>query len=446
MASGFDSRSQADYSALFDELFPLCRSITGPGLMDSLELFQRHMPLEVESVASGTRVFDWEAPPEWRIRAARLTGPDGETVVDFADSTLHVVSYSEPVRATLPLEELQPHLHSLPGQPDLVPYVTSYYRRDWGFCLPHRRRAALAPGDYTVEIDSEFADGGVPFAWCDLPGDSDRLVQLSSYLCHPGLANNELSGPLVLLGLYGRIAGWERRRHSYRFLLNPETIGSLCYLHRHHEDLAERLVAGLVLTCLGGPKTPLSIKRSRREDSRIDRLADHFARHDPERWRVRPFDPTGGSDERQFCAPGFDLAVAQAARTIYAEYAEYHTSGDDKAFMDVAQIVESVDRLEAFLRAFDEAGLFVNQAPYGEPQLGRRGLYPSVNSPLTWGLSDDTTMDQREILNSVLTLLSYADGSRDLVAIADKRGVPVADLIPIARRLESAGLLAVRAG
>ncbi len=446
MSSGFDSRSQADYSALFDALFPLCRSITGPGLLDSLELFQRYMPLEVESVATGTRVFDWEAPPEWRIRSARLTGPDGRTIVDFADSNLHVVSYSEPVRATLPLEELQPHLHSLPDQPELVPYVTSYYRRNWGFCLPHRVRAALPPGEYDVEIDSDFVDGGVPFAWCDLPGDSRRLVQLSSYLCHPSLANNELSGPLVLLGLYHRIAGWDRRRHSYRFLLNPETIGSLCYLHRHHEDLTGRLVGGLVLTCLGGPNTTLSIKRSRQEDTRIDRLADHLARHDPERWRVRSFDPTGGSDERQFCAPGFNLPIAQAARTIYAEYDAYHTSGDDKAFMDIARIVDSVDRLEGFLRAFDAGGTYLNEAPYGEPQLGRRGLYPSVNSPRTWGLSDDDTQDEREILNSVLTILSYADGTNDLVAIAERRGVPVTDLIPIARRLEEAGLLAFRAG
>ena len=445
MSSGFDSRSAANYSALFDELFPICRSIAGPGLVESLEIFRRHMPLEIESVASGTQVFDWKVPPEWRIKSARLTGPDGRTVVDFADGNLHVVSYSEPVRQTMSLEALQPHLHSLPDQPDLVPYVTAYYRRNWGFCLPHRQREALPPGDYGVEIDSEFVPGGVLFAWCDLPGDSDRLVQLSSYLCHPSLANNELSGPLVLLGLYHRIAGWERRRHSFRFLLNPETIGSLCYLHRHHEELAERLVGGLVLTCLGGPNATLSIKQSRREDRRIDRLAAHLARTDPERWWVRPFDPTGGSDERQFCAPGFDLPIVQAARTIYGEYAEYHTSGDDKAFMDVAQIVDAVDRLEAFLAAFDAAGTFVNQAPYGEPQLGRRGLYPSVNSPQNWGLSDDSTMDQREILNSVLTLLSYADGTRDLIAIAERRDMPVGDLIPIAGRLEAAGLLEFRA-
>ena len=445
MSSGFDSRSAAAYSALFDELFPICRSITGPGLWRSLEIFQRFMPLEIESVASGRQVFDWQAPPEWHVRSARLTGPDGRVVVDFADGNLHVVSYSEPVSAQLSLEELQPHLYSLPDQPDLVPYVTSYYDRSWGFCLPDRQRRALPAGEYTAEIDSAFVAGGVPYGWCDLAGDSDRLVQFSSYLCHPSLANNELSGPLVLLGLYRRIAGWERRRHSYRFLLNPETIGSLCYLNGHHEDLARRLVGGLVLTCLGGPKSTLSIKLSRRDGSRINRLAEHLARHGPERWHIRSFDPTGGSDERQFCAPGFDLPIGQAARTIYGEYAEYHTSGDDKAFMDVAQIVDAVDRLEVFARAFDETGTYVNQAPYGEPQLGRRGLYPSVNSPQHWGFSDDSTMDHRQILNSVLTILSYADGSRDLIDIAERRGVPVADLVPIVRRLESAGLLAFQA-
>ena len=446
MAGAFDSRSAAAYSALFDTLFPICRSITGPGLHKSLEIFQRVMPLEIESVPSGTAVFDWEVPPEWRIRGARLTGPDGRTIVDFADSNLHVVSYSEPFSGRVSLDALQPHLHSIPEQPDLVPYVTAYYDRGWGFCLPHRRRESLPPGDYTVEIDSEFAAGGVPYGWCDVSGDSDRLVQLSSYLCHPSLANNELSGPLVLLGLYHRLRGWERRRHTYRFLLNPETIGSLCYLHNHHRDLAERLAGGLVLTCLGGPNATLSIKLARREDARVNRLAAHFAKHAADRWRVRPFDPTGGSDERQFCAPGFDLPIGQAARTIYGDYPQYHTSGDDKAFMDLAQIVDAVDRLEAFLLAFDESGIWVNQAPYGEPQLGKRGLYPSVNSPETWGFSDDSTMDHREILNSVLTILSYADGARDLIDIAERRGVPVQDLIPIVRRLDSAGLLARQAG
>ena len=433
--------SEADLSRLFDRLFPICRSIAGEGLRESYRIIGDHMPLTLEGVPSGTQVFDWTVPPEWRIRGARLTAPDGSVVADFAASNLNVVNYAEPVDRVLSLDALRPHLHSLPDRPDVVPYVTSYYRRNWGFCLPHRTAAALPAGDYHAWIDSDFVDGEVTFASAELTGETGALVLLTSYLCHPSMANNELSGPLVLLGLYDRIRRWPRRRLTYRFLLNPETMGSLCYLYRYGDDLRQRLVGGLVLTCLGGPQPSLSYKRSRRETAPCDRLAAHLADRQPDHWRLRAFDPSIGSDERQFCSPGFNLPMGQMARTVYGQYDGYHTSGDTKDVMDIAQLMRSIDQIETYLKAFDGNGRYENLAPYGEPQLGRRGLYPSVNSPALWGFSTDDRMDHRRMLTLILYVLNYADGQHDLIDIADKAGCTVGELLAIVARLEEGGLL-----
>src|SRR5258708_4320996 len=244
--------------ALFDELFPICRSITGPGLRRSLAVFRRYMPLKIEGVPSGSQVFDWTVPPEWRIRSARLTGPDGNIVADLEESNLSVINYSAPVDAWLTLAELREHLHTLPSLPAAIPYVTSYYNRRWGFCLPYTRLQALREGAYHARIDSEFVPGAVEFGQCVLPGETEAEIGFSSYLCHPSLANNELSGPLARLAVYDRLSEWPRRRFTYRFILNPETIGSLCYLSRHGNRLRRTMAAGLGLTCLAGPSEKLS--------------------------------------------------------------------------------------------------------------------------------------------------------------------------------------------
>lgn len=437
----------ADHALLdrmYDRLFPLLRSITGEGLEESLRLMAGEMPLEIFGVASGTQVFDWETPPAWNCRVARLTGPDGEVICDMAVSNLHVVNYSEGVDRQLTLEELQPHLHSLPHLPDAVPYVTSYYNRTWGFCLSHTQRQALKPGTYRAVIDADFSQGRVPMAHSFLEGDTDREIMLTSYLCHPSLANNELSGPLVLLGLYHRLKAWPRRRHRFRFVLNPETIGSLCYMHLHGEDLRAKLDAGLVLTCLGGPGS-LTYKASRRETAPVDRLAVHWKSRG-EALRLRPFTPTGGSDERQYCSPGFNLPVGQFARCAYGDYDGYHNSLDDKDFMTIDALVRSVDEIEAFLKELDMAGLWRNLSPCGEPQLGRRGLYPTMNSAQTWGASSDEVFDGRKVLERILNVLNYSDGEHDLIRIADKTGCSVRDLLPVVRRLEEGGLLALARG
>ena len=437
-----DLRVSATHAMLdetFDRLFPLLRSLTGEGIEQSLRIMAETMPLEIFGVPSGAQVFDWVTPPQWSCRAATLTGPDGAVICDMAASNLHVVNYSEGVDITLPLDDLQKHLHSLPHLPDAVPYVTSYYNRTWGFCLSDTVRKGLKDGLYHARIDAGFSDGRVPLAHTFLGGDTDREIMLSSYLCHPSLANNELSGPLVLLGLYHRIAAWPARRHRFRFVLNPETIGSLCYLSLHGDALRDKLDAGLVLTCLGGPGR-VSYKASRRETTLADRLAQHWHQRG-EALDLRPFTPTGGSDERQYCSPGFNLPVGQFARAIYADYDGYHNSRDTKAFMTIDALVASVDTIEAYLKELDIAGPWLNQAPYGEPQLGRRGLYPNINSAATWKASSDEVFDGRRILERLLTVLNYSDGDHDMVTIAEKCGCTVRDLLPIVCRLEEGGLL-----
>lgn len=429
----------------FDELFPIMRSITGPGLERSLDIFGQHMPLIVEKVPTGEAVFDWEVPQEWHFQSAKLIGPAGEVICDTKNHTLHVVNYSCPIHESMSLEALQPHLHSLPNAPDAIPYVTSYYKPNWGFCLSHHARQQLRPGTYRVEIEASFEDGGVPFAQTVLPGESDQEILLSSYLCHPSMANNELSGPLVLLALHQKIKSWEKRRFSYRFLLNPETIGALCFLSRYNPHLQKHMVAGAVLTCLGGRATPLRYLRSRAQHSNFDKLASYLGAANKSLWPflVSDFDPRKGSDERQYCSPGINLPMGQFSRTVYGSNVEYHTSADNKAFMDIAQVVDSAEKIETFLRLAEMAGKPVNLSPMGEPQLGRRGLYPNVNSAQTWRMSNDDTTDSRALLNRILILLNRADGETEMCAIARECECHLTDLVPIIQRLESEGLLSM---
>lgn len=430
----------ADLSTLYDRLFPICRSITGPGLRASLDIFSEFMPLEMHGIPSGTKVLDWTVPQEWSVDTARLIGPNGDIVCDFEDHNLHLVNYSQPFQGKMSLDDLQPHLHSLPNLPDAIPYVTSYYSPRWGFCLPHRQRKALPDGEYTVDIRTSHYDGEVNFATCTLPGDSDEAILISSYLCHPSMANNELSGPLGLLRMYEHLKALPRRNYSYVFLLCPETLGSIAYLSRFGKVLRSNLRGGLVLTCLGGHRDTLSFKMSRRdwldEPSSIDDLARCFAEAYPDRFEIRPFTPTSGSDERQFCSPGFNLPVIQAARTVYGQFVEYHTSADDKRLMRIEQVERAADTLAEFIQVFDFDDINLrNQQPYGEPQLGRRGLYPTMNSPMNRGSSNDASVDQRQTLNRLLMILSLADGQRGLKEISDRIGCGPDALLPIIREL-----------
>ncbi|MGY3968834.1 DUF4910 domain-containing protein [Aeromonas enteropelogenes] len=427
--------------SLFDRLFPICRSISGAGLRESLAIFAEQMPLQLESTPSGTQVFDWTVPHEWHIDSATLTAPDGRVVADFADHNLRVVNYSAPVEGRYSLEALRPRLHTLPHLPDLIPYVTSYYQPNWGFCLTHNELAQLAPGDYQVRIDSRFQAGEINYGTALLGGESRQEFLLSSYLCHPSMANNELSGPLVLLGLYHRLARWPKRRFSYRFVLAPETIGSLCYLHRYGEHLKSHCIGGLVLTCLGGPASALSVKLARQEECLLNQLVRQLASEQPERWVVREFTPCHGSDERQYCSPGFDLPVVQAARTVYGNFAEYHTSGDTKEFMQISRLIEAIDQLEQLLLQHENAGVFERTNPYGEPQLGKRGLYPNLNSPASYSKSSDQLLDGRTQLMAMQWILNLADGRHTLLQMVRRARMPLATLLAVVPLLEEAELI-----
>ncbi|QEP42797.1 DUF4910 domain-containing protein [Ectothiorhodospiraceae bacterium BW-2] len=429
---------------LFDRLWPLTRSITGPGLEQSLAYFSEQMDLRVEKIPTGSKVFDWIVPPEWHFSHARLTGPDGEVVCDSRDSNLHVVNYSEPVDEYFELDRLQQNLHSLPALPSAIPYVTSYYKRSWGFCLSDQKRQQLKPGRYHAKIEAQFISGGVPFGHTLLPGESQREVLLSSYLCHPSLANNELSGPLTLLLLYLRLATWKKRRFSYRFLLNPETIGSLCFLSKYHRHLKESLAYGLILTCVGGSATSLRYKMSRSADSILDKVIKNISNNQLdsiESVRYEAFSPIGGSDERQYGAPGFKLPVGQISRTVYGHYLGYHNSLDTKEFMDVDALIRSADTIEQILRYAEWCGYPINCSPYGEPQLGPRGLYPNMNSEETRASSSDSRFDSRLQLNRMLLVLSMADGTNSLFDIANAAGCCVEELRVVIEKLENSGLI-----
>jgi aminopeptidase-like protein len=429
---------------VFDDLFPICRSITGLGIEQSLEYFKQYMPLNIDRVKSGTQVFDWQVPPSWIFHRAQLWDPNGQLVCDTDINNLHVVNYSEPVDGEFELENLQHHLHSLAHLPDAIPYVTSYYKKTWGFCLSHNQRAALKPGKYKVLIQSKFDDqGGVPFGQCTLEGNSKKEILLTSYLCHPSMANNELSGPLVLLGLYNRIKNWPKQRFSYRFLLNPETIGSLCFLYKNYDKLHANLEAGLILTCLGGPTPHLTYKASKRTNTLFDKVINSELR---DSWKCIPFSPLSGSDERQYCAPGFNLPMGQLSKTTYGQYDGYHNSLDNKEFMGIENIITSIDEIESMLLTAEYAGKVINLCPYGEPQLGKRGLYPNMNSFSASKKSNDNTLDGREELNALLTILSEADGEQYMIDIAKKTGLELGKLVNLLDKLESAELIKFNSG
>ena len=412
---------------LMARLFPLCRSLTGDGVRATFDLLEEHIPIVRTEVPSGTQVFDWTVPDEWNIREAYVAAPDGTRVVDFRDSTLHVVSYSEPVNATLPLDELRERLFTLPDQPDLIPYRTSYYARTWGFCLTHRRLLELEPGDYEVLIDSTLGPGHLTFGELVLEGETDDEVLISTYVCHPSLANDNLSGIAVATMLAKELSR-RRLRHTYRFVFAPGTIGPLTWMHSNREAL-DRIVHGLAVSCIGDGGD-LTYKRSRRGEADVDRAVETVLRDSGNPHRVLEWEPWGG-DERQFCAPGFDLPVGTLMRTPHGEFDGYHTSADSMDRISPAALEDSIQTCLAVVDVLETNRTLVNLSPYGEPQLGRRGLYRSAGGAVA------TPDDER----ALLWVLNLSDGGASLLDIADRSGLGYSIIRRAAGRLEEAGLL-----
>ena len=427
-ASGGRSRRPAagqDILRLMADLFPICRSITGAGARETLGILKRHIPIEVHEVPSGTRVFDWTVPKEWNIRDAYVRNSRGEKVIDFRRSNLQVVSYSVPVRKTMPLAELRSHLHTLPDRPDWIPYRTSYYREDWGFCLSHKDLLGLKDGDYEVVIDSTLEDGSLTYGELVLEGRTKDEILISAHACHPSLANDNLSGVGLATILAKSLAG-ASRAFSYRFLFIPGTIGAITWLALN-EEKARNIKSGLVLTGLGDTGL-LTYKRSRRGNAAVDRAAAHVLGHASPAGRVLDFSPYG-YDERQFCSPGFDLPVGRISRTPFGEYPEYHTSGDNMDFVSAGSLAGSLAAILEILDILEQDGTYVNLNPKCEPQLGRRGLYASPGA--------------EEM--ALLWVLNLSDGRTSLLEIAEKSGLGFESIRRAADRLVGAKLLAGQA-
>jgi aminopeptidase-like protein len=410
---------------LLQAMYPLCRSITGEGVRRTLDLVQQWIPLERCEVPSGTAVFDWEIPNEWNIRDAYIRDAQGRRVVDFRAHSLHVVSYSVPVRRSMTRAELGPHLYSLPEQPDRIPYRTSYYREHWGFCLRHRDLEALGDGPFEVVIDSTLAPGSLTYAECTVPGASEAEGIVYTHTCHPSLANDNLSGIAAAAAL-ARELRKARPRLTWRFIFGPGTIGSLAWLSRNEHRLG-RVRTGLTVGLLGDPG-PLTYKRSRRGNCVTDRAAGHVLPGVAPSARLVDFEPYG-YDERQFCSPGFDLPIGRLTRSPNGKYPEYHTSADDLALLRPECLAESIRALAGMIAVLDENRRLRNLSPKGEPRLGKRGLYGG-----TGGTAPG------ELEHALLWVLSYSDGEHDLLQIAERSGVDFALLARAAATLEGAGL------
>jgi aminopeptidase-like protein len=415
---------------LAEKLFPIPRSLTGDGVRDTLhELSKMIDNFQVHEVPTGTQCFDWNVPKEWKIRDAWIEDPSGTRVVDFADHNLHVVGYSTPIDSVMSREELEPNLYSLPDQPDAIPYVTSYYKERWGFCLSDRQRQSLPQGDYRVYIDSELIDGSLTYGEVLIPGQREEEIFLSTYVCHPMMANNELSGPCVATYLARWLQNLNQRKYSYRVVFIPETIGSIAYLSRHIDEMKRKIIAGFNLTCCGDDRC-YSYLPSRAGDTLADQVALHVLHHtDPSFKRYSYLDR--GSDERQYCSPGVDLPVASVMRSKFHTYPEYHTSLDDLSLISPEGLAGTFHVLKRCLECIEQD--CIPRAVFScEPQLGPRGLYPDLS-----------IKDGANHVKQMMNLLAYSDGKIRLIEIADRIGQPMWEVVPHLDRLVNAGLIEI---
>ena len=411
---------------LMARLFPICRSITGDGVRETLRIISDIIPLTIQEVPTGTAAFDCAVPKEWNIRDAYIADENGNKIVDFRKNNLHVVGYSVPVDKWITLPELQEHLYSLPEQPNAIPYVTSYYKERWGFCISHDERAKLKDGKYHVYINSTLEEGSLTYGECLLKGETEQEVFLSTYVCHPSMANNEMSGPVVT----AFIAKWLLslpRKYTYRIIFIPETIGSITYLSRNLDTMKKNVLAGFNISCVGDDRA-YSYVASRYENTLADKVASNvLSLKHPKFIKYSFLDR--GSDERQYCSPGVDLPLVTLSRSKYGEYPEYHTSLDNLDIVTPEGLLGGYELIQDCINIIENNRVFRVNC-YGEPQLGKRGLYPNLSTKNS-GASVETMMD----------FIAYADGNNDLLQISNIIRKPVREIVPIAEKLLEAGLL-----
>lgn len=412
------------------ELYPICRSLTGKGVEETLGLLKLTIPeLATVRVPSGTAVFDWTIPQEWEINDAYVKDESGNKIIDFNNHNLHIVGYSEPVDNVMTFDELDKHLYSIPDQPDAIPYVTSYYKKHWGFCITENQRNILRNNikkRYHVKIDSKLFDGHLSFGECFIKGESEHEVLLSTYICHPSMANNEISGPVVAAAIGEYIKSMPRRL-SYRILFLPETIGAITYLSAHLDHFKRRLISGFVLTCIGDNRT-YSYLPSRYGNTLADKVAKRALKHITPDYKSYTF-LERGSDERQFCAPGVDLPVCSLMRSKYAEYPEYHTSLDNMNLISPEGLEGGYNLIKKCIDILEENPVYMNTV-LCEPQMGKRGLYPTISTKES-GLS----------VRNMMNVLAYADGTNDLLSLSELVGLQPEELTPLLKKLENAGLI-----
>lgn len=409
------------------DLYPICRSITGNGVRETLRRVGEHVPLKVHEVPTGTQVFDWTVPKEWNIRDAYVKNSDGIKVVDFTKSSLHVLNYSTPIRKRMSLAELREHLYTLPDHPDWIPYKTSYYQERWGFCLSQNQLDGLAEGSYEVVIDSSLEAGSLTYAECVIPGERPDEVLISCHICHPSICNDNLSG-IALSTFLARSLRDRRLRYSYRFIFIPGTIGAITWLALN-EGTVGRIKHGLVVANVGD-SGKMNYKKSRRGDAEIDRAVAHALEHSGGPYEVSDFSPYG-YDERQFCSPGFNLPMGSLTRTPWGRYPEYHTSADDLSLVQPRYLADSLKTYLSVLDILENNRCYTNQNPKCEPQLGKRGLYRTMGG----------NVDSKEAELAMLWVLNLSDGHHSLLQIAERSKLAFPAVRAAARALETASLL-----
>lgn len=429
---------------LMEELFPICRSITGNGVRQTLKILKKYIPLEIHEVPTGTKVFDWTIPKEWNIQDACIIDPNGKKIVDFKKSNLHIVNYSTPVNQKISLSELKKYIHTIPEKPDLIPYVTSYYSENWGFCMSHNQFLNLKEGEYHVIINSKLESGNLTYGEYLIPGKSTDEILLSCYICHPSMCNDNLSG-VVLLTMLAKYLQNYKNNYSIRFLFIPETIGAITWLHINERNIS-KIKHGLIATCLGDSGN-LTYKKTRSGNEEIDKTVVNVLKKSDKKFRVLDFFPWG-SDERQFCSPEFNLPIGSLFRSIYGtnEFPEYHTSGDNLNFMSVKSLTESFSTYLSILFELendfhlqsDKSNLsknlithskketsksvkYLNLNPKCEPQLGKRGIYHQIGG-------QESTMKERKMEFEILWILNLSDGNNSIQDISKRSGIPLKDL------------------